>query len=114
MNSYHYGRKEFHLSHEENTAAIVTFISLIAGSLVLYILNKRFYVRPQQLVEISIDVACLALGIYITYRYFRHFKKRRLEAWPHPPVHIPLLKDRQYMRKTLSPEFWGSGGDTMN
>jgi hypothetical protein len=102
MNSYHYGRKEFHLSREENTAAIVTFIGLIAGSLVLYVLNKRLYVRPEQLVEISIDVACLALGIYITYRYFRHFKKRRLEAWPHPPVHIPLLKDRQYVRTAFA------------
>jgi hypothetical protein len=105
MNSYHYGRKEFHLSHEENTAAIVTFIGLIAGSLVLYILNKRFYVRPQQLVEISIDVACLALGIYITYRYFRHFKKRRLEAWPHPARPHPTAQRSPIYADSLCPEF---------
>src|SRR5437660_2454607 len=102
MNSYHYGRREFQVSREENTAAVVAFIGLIAGSLVLYVLNKRLYVRPEQLVEISIDVACLAVGIYITYRYFRHFKKRRLEVWPHPPVHISLLKDRQYMRTAFA------------
>lgn len=102
MNSYHYGRKEFHLSHEENTAVTITFIVLIAISLGLYILNKRFYVRPQQLIEASIDLACLLAGLLITFFYLRHFNERRLETWPHPPVHIPLLKDREYMAKAFA------------
>lgn len=102
MNSYHYGRKEFHFSREENTAAVVTSIGLIVFSLLFYILNKRLYVRPEQLVEIAIYTACLIVGLYLTYRYLRYFKKHRLEAWPHPTVHIPLLKDREYVRTAFT------------
>lgn len=101
MNSYHYGRREFQTSHEDHSREIIVFGIVLSISLALYIGYKRYHLRPQQLVEAGIYLVCLAVGVWEGFRYFWNFKKRRLETWPHPPVHIPLLKDREYVTTAL-------------
>ncbi len=102
MNSYHYGRREFNASREENTATVVTFLLLAAVGLLLYLLNVRFRIRTQQLTEASIDLTCLAAAMALTTRYFWTRKKKRETVWPHPAIHIPLLKDREYVGKAFA------------
>ena len=41
MNSYHYGRREFQTSHDENTALIITGGVLFLTGLAFYIASKR-------------------------------------------------------------------------
>lgn len=102
MNSYHYGRREFHLSREENTEAVVTFLALAVVGFSFYLLYARFHVRTHQLVEASIDLTCLTVAVFLTVRYFLSRKKRRETSWPHPAIHVPLLKDRDYVRKAFA------------
>jgi Type IV secretory system Conjugative DNA transfer len=102
MNSYHYGRRDFNVSREENAAAVVTMLFLAAVGLVFYILNARFHIRAQQLIEASIDLACLAAALFLATRYLLTLKRRRETAWPHPAIRIPMLKDREYVRQAFA------------
>jgi hypothetical protein len=102
MNSYYYGRKEYHHSHEENTALVIVVLVTLLLSLVAYVLVDRFHLRPRQLVEISIYLLCFVSAIGLTAWYWATLRKRREDAWPHPPVFIPMLKDRAHVEQAFA------------
>lgn len=102
MNSYYYGRREYNRTHDESG----TFVLVLLGCAVLgfgvYILTTRLHVRPRQLVEAAVDLGCLTAAGFIAFRYFWTLNRRSLRTWPHPPIHIPLLRDRKEIAKAFS------------
>src|SRR6266481_750225 len=102
MNSYHYGRREFQTSQEENTGLIVTCGVLFLTGLAFYIASKRYQVRPRQMLEAGIYILCFIAAIWASLVHFWNFSRRRKEIWPHPPVHIPLLKDCRYVSNAMA------------
>jgi GTPase SAR1 family protein len=98
-NSYEYGRREYQRSHEETAA--VTLVVLVVAFLGLgfYLLVARFHVRIHQIVELSLYVIA-TIGAVISIVWYTRNRKRRIEnAWPHPPVFIPMHKDLAYVQK---------------
>lgn len=85
-------------NHEEEgpmVLAVAVIVVLAAG---LYLLVSRFHVHPAQLVEVTLYFACLvAAAIAITW-YLKNRRKRIENAWPHPPISIPMLKDRAHVQ----------------
>ncbi len=52
-NSYYYGSREHHRTQEENAPLVLTVLILAILALALYILVKRFHLRPYQVAEIA-------------------------------------------------------------
>jgi hypothetical protein len=100
-NSYEYGRREFHRSSEENTAITIVLAITALIALVLYILVARYHFRIRQIVELSIYLVCFltSLGSVVWYTLKR--KKRIDDAWPHPPVFVPQLKDHTCVERAF-------------
>jgi hypothetical protein len=101
MNSYHYGRRDYNQSHEENAPQVILILVTVVLVLGAYLLTTRFHVRPYQLVEISIYFLAFLASIVATAWYFLTLKARRESTWPHAPVHVPLLKDENHVRKAF-------------
>ena len=98
-NSYEYGRREYQRSHEETAA--VTLVVLVVAFLGLgfYLLVARFHVRIHQIVELSLYFIA-TIGAVISIVWYTRNRKRRIEnAWPHPPVFIPMCRDLAYVQK---------------
>ena len=97
-NSYEYGRREYHRSHEDS--AQITLLVLLVAFLGLgfYLLIARFHIRKHQIVELSLySIASIGALISIVW-YGKNRTKRLGNAWPHPPVFLPLLRDRAHLK----------------
>ena len=97
-NSYEYGRREYHRSHEDS--AQITLLLLLVAFLGLgfYLLIARFHIRKHQIVELSLySIATIGALISIVW-YVKNRTKRIENAWPHPPVFLPMLKDRAHLK----------------
>ena len=101
-NSYYYGSREHHRTQEENAPLVLSVLILAILALALYILVKRFHIRPYQVAEIAVYLICLLGAIGVTIRHFWTRKEKREKAWPHPPVYIPALKDERYVQQAFS------------
>jgi hypothetical protein len=98
-NSYEYGRREYSRSHEENAAVTLVVLVLVFIGLGFYLLVARFHVCTHQIVELSLYLIA-AIGVVISIVWYLKTRKKGIEnAWPHPPVFIPMLKDAVYIRK---------------
>ena len=100
-NSYEYGRSEYHRSHEENAAITLVVLAVVFISLGFYLLVTRLHFRTYQIAEISLYLITLIAAVISIVWYVRNRKKRIEDAWPHPPLFIPMLKDREYLRKAF-------------
>ena len=109
MNSYHYGRRDYNQSHEDNAPLVIVILITLVFVLGAYLLTTRFHVRPYQLVEISIYFLSLLASIVATTWYLLTQKARRENTWPHAPVYIPLLKDEDQVRKAFHQKCGGPG-----
>jgi hypothetical protein len=101
-NSYYYGSREHHRTHEETAPLVLTVFVLAILGIIFYILVTRFHVRPYQLAEGGIYMICFISAVVVTIRYFWTRRDKRENAWPHPPVYIPMLKDERYVQKAFS------------
>lgn len=100
-NSYEYGRREYHRQHQDNAALVLTVLFIAALGLGLYVLVSRLHIRSYQIVELSLYLIALT-GCAISLAWYCKMRKKRIEnAWPHPPVFIPMLKDRAYLKKAF-------------
>ncbi len=98
-NSYEYGRREYHRSHEESAAVTLVVLVLALVGFAFYLLVTRFHVRTYQVVELSLYLLA-AIGVVISIIWYARNRRKRIEnAWPHTPVFIPMLRDRGYVRK---------------
>jgi hypothetical protein len=98
-NSYEYGRREYNRSHEENAAVTLVVLVLVLVGLGFYLLVARFHIRTHQIVESSLYLIAVIGAVISIIWYLKNRKKRIENAWPHPPVLIPMLKDAGYIRK---------------
>src|SRR5690242_7714713 len=101
-NSYEYGRREFHLRREDDGALALTLLAVTTLAGCLYVLATRFYLRPLQLAELALDLSCLMAILAACSRHVRGRRARVADAWPHPPVFIPRLRDDRYVRRAFS------------
>lgn len=100
-NSYEYGRREYQRSHEENGVISLVVLTLVFVGIGFYLLVNRFHVRAEQMVELSLYLVSLMGAAISIVWYVRNGKKRIENAWPHPPLFIPQLRDRDYVLKAL-------------
>ena len=101
-NSYEYGRREYHRGQEQNAGVTLLVIAIVLIGVGSYLAIARLRIRVGQLVEIGIYLmAMVAAGIAICW--YLATRDRRIEkAWPHPPVLIPILKDRSYQQRAFT------------
>jgi hypothetical protein len=100
-NSYEYGRREYQRTHEDNAAlALVVLVVALLG-VGFYLLVSRFHIRTHQIVEFSFYLIAL-IGAAISIVWYLRTRKKRIEnAWPHPAVFVPMLKDRRYLDRAF-------------
>jgi hypothetical protein len=98
-NSYEYGRREYQHSPEENAAITFTVVVLVVFGFGLYVLVARFHLRIHQLVELCVYLLGLMGALISIMWYLRNGRKRIENAWPHPPLLIPMLKDAECLEK---------------
>jgi hypothetical protein len=100
-NSYEYGRREFHSLGEESTAITLTLIVVALFGFGIYVLIARFHIRAHQIVELTLYlIAFIAASVRVVW-YISKREKRVESAWPHPPVFVPMLKDRKYLQRAF-------------
>lgn len=101
-NSYEYGRREFHQSNQESAGLVLAVAAAIVVSLAAYLAVARFHIRPDQIIEASLYLLAGAATVLIVVRYLSRRKKRIEEAWPHPPVRIPMLTDERHVQTAFA------------
>src|SRR6476660_8471195 len=100
-NSYEYGRREYHRTHEDNAALALVVLAVALLGIGFYLLVSRFHIRTRQIVELSFYlIAVIGAAISVVW-YVRTRKKRVENAWPHPAVFVPMLKDRRYVERAF-------------
>src|SRR6476646_7695291 len=100
-NSYEYGRREYQRTHEDNGALALVVLAVALLGVGFYLLVSRFHIRTYQIAELSFYLIAL-IGALISLVWYLKTRKRRIEnAWPHPPVFIPMLKDRAYAERAF-------------
>jgi Ca2+/Na+ antiporter len=100
-NSYEYGRREYQRSNEENAAVTLVVLVLVVIGVAFYLLVARFHVRTHQIVEMILYLIAAIGAVISIFWYVRNRKKRIENAWPHPPVFVPMLKDTAYTKKAF-------------
>ena len=97
-NSYEYGRREYHRAHEGNSQIVLVFLLLACAIGIFYPLIARLHIRPNQIVELTLYIfAVVAAALSLIWHLTTH-KKHIENAWPHPPIFVPMLKDRAYLK----------------
>jgi len=85
---------------ERAQTGVVLLLSAILGA-ALYIANKRYYIRPEQLIEGVLYFVCLLGAIWLTVHYCLTYKDKREKSWPRVPPYIPPQKDRRNVEKAV-------------
>ncbi len=118
-NEYRLGRRAFHRTQEESLAFVASIVGVLGLAAGFYIFNVRFHIRPAQLVELSLYILLGLTGSIALVWHMVTLPRRREEAWPHPPLFVPQLKDGEavaqaYQRNSIvlgytvdgKPWFW--------
>jgi hypothetical protein len=93
-NEYRLGRRTYHHNQEESAAVIVSGLAVLVLAGGYYILATRFHVRATQLIELSLyTLYGLVAAASLTW-YFVTLRRRREANWPHPPLFVSPVKDR--------------------
>ncbi len=80
---------------EANQHVLAVAILLLAIVGLGYVIAGRYHLRTSQLVEVLLYVMC-AFGALVSITWhFGTLRRRREEAWPHPPVVVSQKKDRK-------------------
>ena len=96
-NSYDYGRRDFQPPLGDDGPVLFTLGGLLVVGVIFYVLVSRFHLRTYQLVELSLYLLCFSGAVLAIVNYLTKRKKRIENAWPHPPVFVPALKDHKYL-----------------
>src|SRR5579871_2488265 len=77
----------------------IALIVILSVTLAGWIAVSRFHLTPRQLVEASIYLMLMFLGIGGTAAFLLTGKSRREKQWPHPPMVIPARRDEKFVRQ---------------
>jgi hypothetical protein len=94
-NEYRLGRRAYHYHQEESLAFALSLVGVTVLGCGYYILATRFYIRPAQLIELSLYTLYGAVSVASLTWYFATLRRRREKNWPHPPSFISRAKDRK-------------------
>jgi hypothetical protein len=86
------------LGPEERAVFWAVLALLAIVSAILYIANKRYHIKPEQLVEAFLYLICFAGATWLTVHYLRTYKKKRKEIWPQLSAHIPPHEDHSQVQ----------------
>lgn len=87
-------------SRERAEVAVVLFVSLLFGA-IFYIANKRYYIRPEQLIEAALYLICAVGAIWVIAHYFLSYREKQEKSWPRVPPYIPPHKDRRNVEEAF-------------
>ena len=100
-NSYEYGTREYHRTHEDSVGIILLVLLAAFMGVGFYLLVVRFHIRKHQIVELSLYLI-VSIGALISVVWYARNRQKRIEnAWPHPPVFISMLTDRGHLEKAF-------------
>ncbi|HKD78870.1 MAG TPA: type IV secretory system conjugative DNA transfer family protein [Candidatus Angelobacter sp.] len=100
-NSYEYGRREYHRTHEDNAGLVLLVFFFALLGVAFFLLVSRFHIRRHQIVEFGLYLIGLA-GALVSLSWHIKTRKARIEnAWPHPAVFIPMLRDGAYLEEAF-------------
>ncbi len=94
MNPESQDRRDDPRHSREEGALVVSVIIIILLALAGYILVHRFHLRSRQLAELAIYFLGLFAGAAGLLWYFMNHNQRIENAWPRPPIFIPMLRDQ--------------------
>ncbi len=77
---------------DQHVIAVAVLTLALLG--VAYIVAGRYHLRTPQIVEGLFYVMCAFGALASIIWYFATLRRRREEAWPHPPIFISQAKDR--------------------
>lgn len=88
----------FRCEYEIDPALIVVGLSVLSLLAVSYVLVARFHLRRSQVIEMLLYLIYLAvfLGVVVWHRLT--LRRRRENAWPHPPRFVPFHRDEADVR----------------
>src|SRR5215467_8277954 len=89
-------------SQEERASTAIVLIVIAAVGLALYIANKRFHIRSEQLIEGTLYLVCLAGAIWLILHYLLTYRKKLGKTWPRLPAYIPLHRDQANVQKAFT------------
>lgn len=83
-------------------AIVVTTLFVLFLLCLCYVLATRFHLRKTQVIEILLYLMCAAAALSAIIWHRATLRKRREDAWPHPPIFVPQKKDQAAVRKAFS------------
>ena len=99
--SSHESTSRHGLSPQERTQVGATLLLVAALGVALYIANKRYYIRSEQLIEAILYLVCLVGAVWLIAHYFWTYKEKREKSWPRVPPYIPPRRDRRNIEKAF-------------
>lgn len=101
MNSYYYGRRKFHEENDSSPltalAIVVSIVAGIASWIAVYVLHISEY----QILAVILYIVVVA-GIAFAGLWCSRTRKSRIQnRWPHPPLSVPMLRDRKEVCQAL-------------
>jgi len=87
-------------AHEGAEIAIL-FVVIVLVGLSLYIANKRYHIRPEQLIEGSLYLVCSFGGLWLIFRHFWTYHAKLEKSWPRVPAYITPHQDSINVRQAF-------------
>ncbi len=93
-NQYPDRYRSYHREADPDPAFVVVTVIILLLLGVSYILIARFHLRRSQVVELLLYAMCMTGAVTAILWHYFTLRKRRENAWPHPPLFISYNKDR--------------------
>lgn len=89
------------LPADERAEIAIVLVVIVLVGFSLYIANKRYHIRPEQLTEGSLYLFCLFAVLWLVLRHFWTYQAKLEKAWPRVPAYIAPHKDSTYVQKAF-------------
>src|SRR5689334_22121160 len=96
QNSNHETSTRRTLPADERAEITILLIVIVFVGLALCIANKRYHIRPEQLIEGSLYLGCLFAVLWLVLRRFWSYQAKLEKTWPRVPAYIAPHKDGLY------------------
>lgn len=89
---------------EENPALLIWLLLLVAYLLVVVIAKYAWFIRDEQIVEATLWLLLIAMGMFIAVYQFLRVGKIREQAWPNQLPTVPPRGERELVEKAWNEE----------
>src|SRR5438874_10913979 len=89
---------------EENPALLIWLLLLVAYLLVVVIAKYAWFIRDEQIVEATLWLLLIAMGVFIAVHQFLRAGRIREQAWPNQLPTVPPRGERELVEKAWNEE----------